>query len=74
MYRLIDWSKDHPLKAALGSVAIVVVLLAIMYPMGLLPVHPQSPAPAGQAETRPRKTAKPHPSPSEANPTWPLPH
>lgn len=69
MYRLIDWSKDHPLKAGLGSVAIVVVLLAIMYPMGLLPVHPQSPAPAGQAETRPRKTAKPHPSPREANPT-----
>lgn len=69
MYRLIDWSKDHPLKAALCSVAIVVVLLAIMYPMGLLPVHPQSPAPAGQAETTPRKAAKPHPSPREANPT-----
>lgn len=68
-YRLIDWSKRHPFRAVLCSVAVVAVLVAVMYPMGLLPVHPAEGPAAGQSESRPKASRSPHAAPQKSNPT-----
>lgn len=68
-YRLIDWSKRHPFRAVLCSVAVVAVLVAVMYPMGLLPVHSAEGPAAGQSESRPKASRRSRTDPQKSNPT-----
>lgn len=67
--RLIDWSKRHPFRAGLCSVALVAVLVAVMYPMGLLPGHPAEGPAAGQSQSRPKASRSPHAAPQKPNNT-----
>lgn len=67
--RLTDWSKRHPFRAGLCSVALVAVLVAVMYPMGLLPGHPAEGPAAGQSQSRPKASRSPHAAPQKPNPT-----